>query len=286
MPDTSSYLLLGSLWCRINHAFPRERFSVVVGRLLTANTYQQTSDHLNQTEGSMGEINIPRDEQDAIRTVNSGLLDNLIEQCLLEERPSALRALRLESCGLFVASRLRAYEKALAEYSKAKASKKRAETKLDVLLAGSCLSDAVMQMKYRVETEEKEGLLFYVDDLIRAPNRFSERLTVQVSYRWRPAVEDKWVHGSITFFHNVDLRPNYSMPQPTRKPSAAKQEQDRQEKLRREWEHLVRLGLHSIKEYFRRGIDGTAIPKEFQARTDPSTRGLNNFSTQFWLVQS
>ncbi|MDI7066409.1 hypothetical protein QMO17_34815, partial [Klebsiella pneumoniae] len=62
----------------------------------------------------MGEINIPRDEQDALKAVNTDVLDRLIEQCLYEERPDALRILRLESCGPYAASRLREYEKALA----------------------------------------------------------------------------------------------------------------------------------------------------------------------------
>lgn len=61
----------------------------------------------------MGEINISRGGQDALRAVDTDVLDKLIVQCLSEERPYALRILRLESCGLYVASQLREYEKAL-----------------------------------------------------------------------------------------------------------------------------------------------------------------------------
>jgi hypothetical protein len=234
----------------------------------------------------MGEINIPRGEQDALKAVDTHMLGKLIEQCLHEEHPRALRTLRLEGCGPYVAARLRHYEKALAEYGKAKAAEKRDEAKHDARRAGSDLAYAIQQMKNRVEAEEEEGLLFYIDDLIVPPSRFSERVTVRVSYRWRQVVEDQWVYGSITFFHNVDVRPDYTMPLPKRRPSAAKQEQDRQEKLYREWEHLMRLGLYSIRDYFREGGNGAAIPQTFHAKADPYTRGLNNFSTKFWIDRS
>ncbi|BEP54051.1 MULTISPECIES: hypothetical protein [unclassified Variovorax] len=234
----------------------------------------------------MGEINIPRAEQEALRAVDTEALRKLIEQSLREERPYALRDLRLENCGLYVVSRLRQYETALAEHGKAKAEKKRAETGYRARRAGSDLLDAIQQMKDRVETEEKEGQYFYVDDLIMPPSRFSERVTVRVNYNWRRSVEDKWAYGSITFVHDVDSRPDYTLPQPSRKPSAAKQERDRQEKLYDEWNHLMKLGLHSVREYFREGGDGAAIPQTFQAKADSYTRGLNNFSARFWLARS
>lgn len=72
----------------------------------------------------MGEINIPRVEKEALRAVDIEALRKLIEQCLREERPYALRGLRLENCGLHVVTRLRQYETALAEHGKAKAEKK------------------------------------------------------------------------------------------------------------------------------------------------------------------
>jgi hypothetical protein len=234
----------------------------------------------------MGEINIPRAEQDALKAIDAEALDKLIEQCLREERPYDLRILRLDNCGLYVASRLRDFETALTAHSQAKAAKKRAETEHRARRAGNDLAYAVHEMKDRVETEEKEGQVFYVDDLIIPPSRFSERLTVRVSYNWRRAVEEKWVYGSITFVHDVDSRPDYTMPQPKRKPSAAQHERDRQDKLYDEWNHLMKLSLHSVREYFRGGGDGEATPQTFQAKTDSYTRGLNNFSAKFWLVQS
>lgn len=234
----------------------------------------------------MGEINVPRDEQDALGAVHTEVLDKLIEQCLHEERPHALRSLQLESCGIYVASRLRDYERALAEHGKAKAAKKRAETAYRARRAGSDLAHSVREMKSRVEAEKNEGERFYVDDLIMPPYSFIERLTVRVSYRWRREIVDEWLYGSITFSHDVDLWPDYSLPRPERKPSAAKQEKDRQDRLYREWDHLMSLGLHSVREYFRGGGDGRVIPQTFQAKADSHTRGLNNFSAQFWAVPS
>ncbi|NHF68002.1 hypothetical protein [Xanthomonas hortorum] len=231
----------------------------------------------------MGEINIPSDERDALKAIDNNVLNKLIEQCLHEERPTALRILRLESCGPYAAAQLRIYEKALAEHRKAKLAKKRAETEYRARCAGSNLAHAIQQMKHRVETEAKEGLLFYVDDQILPPYRFSEHVTVRVSYRWRRAIEDEWTYGSVTFSHEVDLRPDYTMPLPRRKLSAAKQEQERQDKLYREWEHLMKLGLYSLRDYFKGGGDGSKIPKSFQAKTDSYSRGLNNFSAKFWL---
>ena len=234
----------------------------------------------------MGEINIPRYEQDALRAVDADVLDKLIDQAVYEERPGALNHLRLASCGPYVASRLRAFEQALMEHGNAKTAQKRTKTEDGIRRAGSDLAHAVQQMKHRMETEEKEGQLFYVDDQIMQPYSFSERLTVRVGYRWRRVIEDDWLTGSMTFFHEVDSRPDYAILTTKCKPSAAKLRQDRQDKLSRTWMHLMELALHSVKEYFREGGDGSTIPLTFQATTDPYSRGLNNYSAQFWREQS
>ncbi|EPD42318.1 MULTISPECIES: hypothetical protein [Delftia] len=231
----------------------------------------------------MGEINIPRAEHDALRVVECDVLDQLVDQCVREERPSVLRPLQLESCGPYVASKLRAFDKAMDTYGKAKAEKKRAETRYDALSAGRDLVHAVLLMKQRMATEEEEGERFYVDDLVLPPPRFGEKMSVRVSYRWRPSAVDPWAYGDITMSHDVDTRPDYSLPPPKRKPSAAGQAQQRQETLYREWEHLKSLALHSIRDYFRNGGNGAEIPKVFQVKPDAHTRGLNNFSAKFWL---
>lgn len=234
----------------------------------------------------MSEINLPREERDALKAVDADLLDKLIEQSLYDERPDALRTLQLEWCGAYVASRFRAFVRALAEHHNAKAAKKRAETEYRARRAGSDLEYAVQQMKHRVETEEREEQFFWIDDRIMPPHSFSTLVTVRVSYRWRKTLEDEWTYGNITFSHNVNLQPNYAMPLPNRKPSAAKLKQEQQDKLYDEWEHLKSLGLHSVKQYFKEGRDGAAIPQTFQAVADSYTRTLNNFSAQFWPRQA
>ncbi|MPV64304.1 hypothetical protein [Burkholderia sp. BE17] len=231
----------------------------------------------------MGEINIPRADQEALRAVERDVLNELIDQCLQEERLSALRPLRLDNCGPYIASKVRELEKALDTYSKAKAEKKRAETRYDALSAGRDLLHAVLLMKQRMATEEEEGQRFHVDDLIMPPHRFGERISVRVNYRWRPSAADPWAYGDITIFHDVDIRPDFTLAPPKRKPSAARQAQERQETLYREWEHLKSLALHSVRDFFRDGGDGGEIPKVFQVKLDAHTRRLNNFSAKFWL---
>ncbi|MES6350847.1 hypothetical protein U6U03_12115, partial [Cutibacterium acnes] len=117
------------------------------------------------------------------------------------------------------------------------------------------------------------------------PYRFSKELSVRVGYRWRRTVEDEWTFASITFTHVHDPRPDYTLPIPKRKPSAAKQEQERQNSLYQTWEHLMRGALYSVRDYFRDGGDGDKIPDTFQATVDSHSRGLNNYSTQFWRKQ-
>jgi len=230
----------------------------------------------------MGEINISRSEKDALKAIDSDELNRLIQQCCHDERSGPLRSLRLENCGPYVASQLRELEAALLEHSQAKAAKKRAQTECRVDRASRGLVYAVQQMQTRVEAEEKDGLLFYIEDQVIPPGRFNEHLIVRIYYRWRRAIEDKWISGSITFVYDVDLRPDYMRPLSARKPIAAKQEQVQQNKLYHEWEHLMKLGLYSVRDYFKGGGSGAEIPKTFQVRVDPHSRGLNNYSTDFW----
>lgn len=230
----------------------------------------------------MGRINIPRSERDALKAVDADILEQLIEQCVLEECPSGLQRLHLESCGQYVASELRTFKRALTEHGNAKSAKKREETDYSVRSAGDDLAHAVWQMKHRLETEETEAQLFLVDDQIIQPVHFSERLTVRVDYRWRRAIDDEWIYDSITFSHTAEIRPDYAIPPTKRKASAANREQERQRKLSAQWQHLMSLGLQAVRDYFREGRDGVAIPATFQAKAD---RELNNFSAQFWLAR-
>ena len=230
----------------------------------------------------IGEINIPRDQQIALAAIDASELDRLIEQAIREERSGDLHRLPLASCGSYIAIQLRHFEQASAKHRQAKAPRKRAETGDALRRAGRDLSFAVRAMKQRLETEQKEALLFSVDDQIMPPHRFSKHLSVRVNYRWRRTVDGEWTFGSITFVHDVDLRPDYTVPALRRKLSAAKQEQDLQNRLYQTWEHLTRGALYSVRDYFREGGDGDKIPDIFQATVDSHSRGLNNYSTQFW----
>jgi len=233
----------------------------------------------------MGELNIPRDQQIALAGVDVSELNKLIELAIQEERSGDLHHLPLANCGSYVGTKLRSFERALKKYREAKAQRKRAETESALRRAGHDLSFAVGDMKRRLETEQKEAQLFIVDDQIVPPSRFSKHLSVRVSYRWRRTVDDDWTFGSITFVHDVDLRPDYATPIPKRKPSAAKQEQALQVRLYQTWEHLMRSALYSVRGFFREGSDGDKIPDTFQTKVDSHSRGLNNHSTQFWRQQ-
>lgn len=234
----------------------------------------------------MSELNLPRYERDAIKAIDTDTLDKLIEQSLYDERPDALRDIHLGRCGSYVASHLRMYEKALAEYRNAKAARKRADTEYRARRAGDDLTHAVQSMKHRVEIEEHDEQFFRIDDMFTAPHNFSERMTIRVSYQWRKTLEDEWVYGSIAFIHQAKLQPEYTMMRSGRKLSAAKLKQKQQDELFSEWEHLMRLTLQSVQQYFKEGGDGAAIPETFQVVTDPHNRMLNNFSARFWLVPS
>lgn len=234
----------------------------------------------------MGEINIPRDQQIVLAAIDDSELDRLIDQAIREKRSGDLHRLALTNCGSYIATKLHSFDRALTRHREAKASRKRAETEEALRRAGYDLSFAVGAMKKRMETELKEAQLFFVDDQIIPPHRFSKHLSVRVSYKWRRTVDDEWTFDSITFVHDVESRSDYTSPAPKRKPSAAKQEQDLQDRLCQTWEHLMRGALYSVRDYFRVGGDGDNIPDTFQATVDSHSRGLNNYSTQFWRQQS
>lgn len=233
----------------------------------------------------MGEINMSRNEE-AVGAIDINALKKLIDQCIREGFPTALYPLGLAHCGPYVATKNRDFEQALARHGTAKSSKKRAETEHYAVRAGDDLVFAVQQMKDRLDREREEGLLFYVEDQIIPPYQFSEDLSVRVSYRWRRNIEDVWSYGSIVFSHHVDLRPDYTLPPPKRKPSAAQLRRDRQDQLYRTWEHLKGLALHSVRGYFRSGGSGNSIPATFAARTETYRGELNNHSADFWRERS
>lgn len=225
-------------------------------------------------------------EKAALKETDLRQVEEFIDQAMWDLRTTSLRDLRLGSCGPFVAERLRRFERDLAEYAKAKAAKKRAETQTRARRAGSDLLYAIRDMQHRMAEEEKETELFRVDDVVSPPYRFRDRIEVRVGYRWRPAVDDEWTYGSIEFIQDVDMRPDYTLPAPKRKLSAAQQEDARQEMLYKHWEHLVTLALHAVRSYLKSGGNGSAIPNTFQPKTDGRSRWLDNLSCNFWQNQS
>lgn len=58
---------------------------------------------------------------------------------------------------------------------------------------------------------------------------------------------------------------------PKRKPSAAEAARDLEDSLNREWERLKAQALFSMREFFRDGGDGDAVPEVFAVR--PSAYG-------------
>lgn len=233
----------------------------------------------------MGEIYIPRDQQTALAAIDSSELDKLIEQAIREERSGDLHRLGLANCGPYVAGKYQSFYEALAKHRDAKSSRKREQTGDTLRRAARDVTFAVRAMKQRMETEAKDSEFFVIDDQIMQPFHFSKHMSVRVHYRWRRSIDDDWSHGSITFVHDVDPRPDYTTPPPKRKPSATKREEELQYRLYQIWEHLMRGALYSVRDYFRDGGDGDKIPETFKVTVDSYSRDLNNYSTQFWRQQ-
>lgn len=230
----------------------------------------------------MSYINLPGDEGVSISAVDEKVLRAAVSQCLDEERVGPIHGLGLEQCGPYVAQALQGFQKAIGEYSNAKALSKRERTRADALRAGSDLIHALQQMKSRVETEREEGDRFYIDDHIVPPYHFSKRLSVRVSFRWRPEPTSDWKHGQMTFVYDYSPQPSYSLMSAKRKPSAAKAARDLEVTLYQQWDRLKMQALCSIREFFRNGGDGDAVPEIFAVRPDPYGGGLNNYSCNFW----
>lgn len=227
-------------------------------------------------------INLPSYQQVAISNVDETVLRAAVRKCLDEERIGPIQGLGLSDCGPYVGTKLHAFQQAIAEYGKAKAHTKRERTRQDALHAGSELVHALQQMKGRLETERQEGELFFIDDQIRAPFHLSKRLSVPVSFRWRASPSEDWKHGYVTFVYDFSPQPNYTFPLPKRKPSAAQVARDLEDSRHREWERLKAQALFSMREFFRDGGDGGAVPEVFAVRPSPYGGGLNNFSCNFW----
>lgn len=230
----------------------------------------------------MSGLYIYPNEASALKEIDLRELEKRVDEAIWQSRSGELHALRLASCGEYVSGRLARFDRAILAHNKAKAAKKRDETSADLRRAGRDLVYAVREMRDRLENEERERTLFEVDDVVYTPQTFTPRLEVRIGYRWRETADESWTHGAITFQHEVDMRPDYTAPAPKRKPPRWKQEEEAQDRLYRTWDHLRSSALHSIREYLKSGRDRAKIPATFTATTDSHSRGLNNYSTQFW----
>lgn len=229
----------------------------------------------------MSYINLPPNQQREIAAIDVSALRAALDKCERDELITPIYTLGLSGCGEFIAAEYRAFEQALAAYSKAKAHAKREQTRADVLRAGSNLVHAVEQMQERVRTEQEQAQLFVVDDQILAPSRFSSPLKITVCYQWRPSSDAQWAYGQVTFVHEFTPLPDYTQPLPKRKLGAAKAASDLQDKLYREWEYLKMQALCAVRDFLRDGGDGTDIPESFVVRASQYGGGLNNFSCRF-----
>lgn len=230
----------------------------------------------------MGCLNVTHEEREALNAIDSSALGTLIQRAIQEKSASALHPLQLWRCGDHVSTELRAFESAITDYRGAKAAKKIAETEMYAYRTGSGLRHSVEAAKHRADQEERESQLFQIDDQIFTPHKFTEQLSVLVTFRWRPTTETNWHFGRVTFTHRHHPRPDYLTPQPKRKPSARKQAEDLQDELFRIWEYLKQSSLQSVRDFFRSGGSGSEIPKTFQAKADSRTQELNNYSADFW----
>ncbi len=223
-------------------------------------------------------------EKAAVRAIDQRKLDELIDEALSRETISGIYGLGLSECGPYVGSEMRAFERALADYAKAKAPKKRADLRGIAWLAGCDLGSAVRATVERARKEDNERALLRVDDMIRSPLRFSEHMEIMVNFDWRSKPGDTLNFGSITFVYDVPERYDYTplRDRPKRKPSAAKVEAERQGKLYREWEHFRVLAIHAVHEFLQKGGDPRTIPERFVVTLSLRDRYLNNFSCDFW----
>lgn len=232
----------------------------------------------------MSEINLTNRQIDALKAVDEQELSRLIDDAVQQERLGlSLSRLPLSDCGVYVGTHVRFFEDSLKRYREAKSAKKRAQTESDALRAGSDLLFAFQQMKRRMETEEGNRRLFFVDDHIIWPSHFTKDLSVTVAYRFRKATTDQWTSGRITFHYQFVPAVRFSTAQPNRRKSAAKQAEILQNDLSSAWQHLMKSALYTVRNYFLDGGDGNNIPDSFRAITDNNGQ-LDNFSLRFWLI--
>lgn len=232
----------------------------------------------------MSTLYLTEREKAAARAVDQRRLDELVDEALYSGISLGLYGLHLFECGGSVDHEVRAFERALLDYAKAKAPRKREELRCRAWLAGRQVGAAVRAMIDRADKEDKERALFTVDDLVYSPSRFTEHMEIRINFDWRAESGGSANRRSITFVYDVPERYDYTpmRDRPKRKPSAAKVEAERQDKLYREWEHLRVLAIQAVHEFLQKGGDPSTIPERFAVTLSSRDRYLNNFSCDFW----
>jgi hypothetical protein len=225
---------------------------------------------------------ISQQEMSAIKAIDILEVEKRVDHEIDWRQMPEFYDLNILSYGLHVTNRLRAFERDLANYANAKRAAKVDETRSRARKSGHDLIWAVRDMQKLVEDQEEETKLVRIDDSIPSPYRLSEKLQVRIFYHWRCTLEDSWASGVITFVHDVDTRPNYTLPQPKKKLSAAKKEEKRQQALYEHFEHLRNLAVNAVRRFLRDGGSGSKIPETFHVKLEGYDRHLNNFSCDFW----
>lgn len=226
-------------------------------------------------------INITPNEKKALDSIDARELDALIDKAVNEERLGEISRLPLCQCGPYVANRLRQFDDALRASAIAKSAKNKEDKRRKAIIAGEKLSTAFYNMKDRMESEERNRELFFIDDIVRIPVNLRDDFNLCISYQFRRSIEDEWVFKSITFRHTVKTRTNFHGNRSHRKMSATERAREHQKILFDEWERLKRTALYTLRDYFEDGGDGHKIPYEFRVRTNPYDGSLNNQSANF-----
>lgn len=229
----------------------------------------------------MGDLNTSDHVMKTIRNVDPHALDTALEDCLAHRRCSGLTGFGLANCGEHVASELRSFESAVNALSLAKSARKIDQTGQLARRAASSLSSALRNAQTAIAGEELQRELFYIDDEIRPPFRLDEEMSVFLTFQCRASATDPWDHGHIEFTHQ---RRALKVNAPSARRGAA-QRRLRDDALFREWDHLRKLSLWSLREFFRKGGAARDVPKRFAVRVQGYERSLYNGSEKFWEAE-
>ncbi|HCR3227627.1 TPA: hypothetical protein ON419_000808 [Morganella morganii] len=224
----------------------------------------------------MSYFDISHAARKALKAIEESELEKCINKCLYEEQSYYLQDFRLYDCGPYVTQQLCCFEKAVTTLRMSKSSKKREAARYTAQKAGRDLAAAFLRMRAGVSEVEAEEVTFSVDEQHFPPTTFSERLSVRINYSWRTEQHADWQFGNITFSYLAKEQPSYFSVVPARKVSAARQQQEKQENLYRDWEHLKAICKESVHKYLKEGRDGSLIPKTF------TVKNLNNLGANFW----